>query len=210
MVICGQVYLHSLLLGRFDAHLDSASSDETVRVLVGKSSNSNEKYAKDPKPITHPVAVRAILPLPFTDLGEPYLLTAAGDTLRTYDISELDEPELLSQVDAHWHDITAIRLWKRKILREDGGARIEPWIVTTSLDKTIRKWKLTGQCDPNFLFFAGLTSWVLTIRSPAELLHPPKPVISEPVPKAEVPKATLRESDLTEEEERELAELMED
>lgn len=146
------MYLHSLLSAVFDAHLDSASSDDTVRVLVGKSPNPNEKNSKDPKPITHPTAVRAILPLPLTDLGEPYLLTAAGDILRTYDISELDEPELLSQVDAHWHDITAIRLWKRKTVGEDGATRIEPWIVTTSLDKTIRKWKLTGQCDPHFVF----------------------------------------------------------
>ena len=51
---------------------------------------------------------------------------------------------------------------------------------------------------------------MLTITSAAELLYPPKPVVSEPEPKAEVPGPTLRESDLTEEEERELAELMED
>ena len=142
----------SILPTVFDAHLDPASSDGTVRVLVGKSPNLNEKH---PKPITHPVPVRAILPLPFTDLGEPYLLTAAGDILRLYDISELDEPELLAQVDAHSHDITAIRLWKRKTLGEDGRTRIEPWIVTTSLDKTIRKWKLTGQLSLFFFFHHG-------------------------------------------------------
>ena len=48
------------------------------------------------------------------------------------------------------------------------------------------------------------------ITSPAELLDPHKLVVNEPEPKAEVPEPTLRESDLTEEEERELAELMED
>jgi hypothetical protein len=42
-----------------------------------------------------------------------------------------------------------------------------------------------------------------------ELLHPPKPVVGEPEPKVEGPEPTSRESDLTEEEERELAELME-
>jgi len=163
-----------------NGHLWTASSDETVRVLINKSSNPDEKISKAPRPIAHPVTVRAILPLPLTDLGEPYLLTAAGDVLRTYDISELDEPELLSQVDGHWHDITAIRLWKRKASGEDGRTRIEPWIVTTGLDKTIRKWKL------------------------AELLNPSKPV--EPEPKTENPEPTAH---LTEEEERELAELME-
>jgi len=50
----------------------------------------------------------------------------------------------------------------------------------------------------------------LMITSPAELLDPHKLVVNEPEPKAEVPEPTLRESDLTEEEERELAELMED
>jgi len=166
-----------------NGHLWTASSDETVRVLVNKSSNPDEKNSKAPRPITHPVAVRAILPLALTDLNEPYLLTAAGDILRTYDISELDEPELLSEVDGHWHDITTIRLWKRTTPGGDGKTRIEPWIVTTGLDKTIRKWKL------------------------AELLNPPKPV--EPEPKTEAVEPTPRESDLTEEEERELAELME-
>ena len=96
------------------------------------------------KPLTHPVAVRAILPLNLTNLSEPYLLTAAGDVLRVYDISTLDEPEYIGEVDAHWHDITAIRLWMRKFVGDDGKARVEPWIITISLDRTVRKWKLTG------------------------------------------------------------------
>lgn len=84
-----------------------------------------------------------------TVLSEPYLLTAAGDVLRTFDVSELDEPQLLSQIDGHSHDITAIRLWIRNMVDDDGKRRGEPWIITTSLDKTIRKWKLAGR-----LFFA--------------------------------------------------------
>ncbi|KAF8905995.1 WD40-repeat-containing domain protein [Gymnopilus junonius] len=114
------------------------------------------------------------------DLGEPYLITAAGDILRTYDVSELDQPELLTEIDAHSHDITVIKLWKRKTTKEDGKTYIEPWIVTTSLDQTF-----------------------------ANLLKPPQPPLkSEPAPE---PKFTaVSHSELTEEEERELAELMED
>src|ERR1700735_4075714 len=115
--------------------------------MVDKSipvDDSSNPIAKPFKPLTHPVAVRAILPLNLTNLSEPYLLTAAGDVLRVYDVSTLDEPEYIGEVDAHWHDITAIRLWMRKFVRNDGKARVEPWIVTTSLDRTIRKWKLTG------------------------------------------------------------------
>ncbi|KDR81442.1 hypothetical protein GALMADRAFT_134881 [Galerina marginata CBS 339.88] len=166
-----------------NGELWTASADDTVRVLPDKLPDSTEK-TKAPKPLTHPVAVRAILPLSLTDIGEPYLITAAGDVLRTYDISELDEPELLGEVDAHWHDIIAIRLWMRKSIGEDGKTRIEPWIVTASLDKTIRKWKLS------------------------ELLNPPPPPknIQDPLPDPKP--ASL--STLTDEEERELAELMED
>lgn len=91
------------------------------------------------------MAVRAILPLLLTDLSEAYLISAAGDVLRTFDVSSLDEPELLSEVDGHWHDITSIRLWMRTTEGNDGRKRIEPWIVTTSLDKTLRKWKVAGK-----------------------------------------------------------------
>lgn len=94
-----------------------------------------------------------------TVLSEPYLLTAAGDVLRTFDVSELDEPQLLSQIDGHSHDITAIRLWIRKMVDDDGKRRGEPWIITTSLDKTIRKWKLAGR-----LFFALFFLYLMFTR----------------------------------------------
>ncbi|KAF4615494.1 hypothetical protein D9613_002900 [Agrocybe pediades] len=166
-----------------NGQLWTASADETVRIRLFNADNIAEKQGKEIKPITHPTAVRAILPLSLTDLGEPYVITAAGDVLRTYDVSQLDEPELLSTVDAHWHDIVAIKLWVRKSKGEDGQTRVEPWIVTVSLDKTIRKWRLS------------------------ELLNPPTP----PPPKAvEAEKPAPSPSLLTEEEERELAELMDD
>ncbi|KAJ3508667.1 hypothetical protein NLJ89_g5624 [Agrocybe chaxingu] len=164
-------------------NLWTASADETVRILPEESPNATQVKENPPKPVEHPVAVRAILPLPLTDLGEPYLLTAAGDILRTYDISDLSNPELLGEVDAHWHDITAIRLWVRRATGEDGKTRVEPWIITTSLDQTIRKWKLT------------------------ELLNPPPPA---PKQIEEKPVAPPSRSNLTEEEERELDELMDD
>lgn len=97
-------------------------------------------------PITHPTAVRAVLPLTLTSLGEPYLLTGSGDFIRAYDISSPDEPELLSETDAHWHDIIALRLWMRKLPIEGqrGKYTVEPWIISASLDGTLRKWRLAG------------------------------------------------------------------
>ena len=142
---CGQVSLHCSDINSGDNFV-KASADETVQVILDKSVPMDEcsNLTKPFKPLTHPVAVRAILPLNLTNLSEPYLLTAAGDVLRVYDVSTLDEPEYISEVDAHWHDITAVRLWMRKFARDDGKTLVEPWIITTSLDRTIRKWKLTG------------------------------------------------------------------
>ncbi|KAF8969887.1 WD40-repeat-containing domain protein [Flammula alnicola] len=166
-------------------HLWTASSDDTARILPQVVSDPTKSAGKVPKPLAHPVAVRAILPISLTGLGEPYLLTAAGDVLRTFDVSELDDPQLLSQIDAHWHDITAIRLWIRTTVGGDGRTRAEPWIITTSLDKTIRKWRLSELLKP----------------PPAQELAEVKVVEPTPAPKS---------SELTEEEERELAELMDE
>ncbi|OBZ75742.1 hypothetical protein A0H81_04463 [Grifola frondosa] len=45
------------------------------------------------------------------------------DVIRVYDVSAPEEPELLSEVDAHWHDVTALRLWMRRSATEDVGPR---------------------------------------------------------------------------------------
>lgn len=110
--------------------------------------------------ITHPTAVRAVLPLPLTPLAEPYLLTGSGDVIRAYDISSPEEPELLGEMDAHWHDVIALRLWMRKsaVDGQPGKFKVEPWIVSASLDGTLRKWKLLGMasqsrlCGPSLIY----------------------------------------------------------
>ncbi|KAF9239668.1 WD40-repeat-containing domain protein [Melanogaster broomeanus] len=127
---------------------------------------------KPPPPLNHPLPVRAVLPLALTPLAEPYVATAYGDVIRLYDVSTMSEPEILGEVDAHWHD-----------------TRIEPWIISTSLDGTIRKWR-----------FSELA--VSTPENPAGRLEP---VVIAPIPE---PKGNAKGSELTEEEERELAELM--
>lgn len=63
-------------------------------------------------------------------------------------MSTPQEPDLVNEVDAHWHDVTALRLWMRKTAVEGqaGKVRVEPWVISTSLDGTIRKWNLLGEC----------------------------------------------------------------
>ncbi|KAF8636617.1 hypothetical protein AX17_003427 [Amanita inopinata Kibby_2008] len=158
----------------------TASTDESVRVLP---EFSNHMRTKLPSPISHPVAVRAILPLSLTAVSEPYLITGAGDVLRIYDVSNLEEPDLMGEVDVHWHDITSIRLWVRRVTTEGAAnPRVEPWIVTASLDGTIRKWQLSELLNPSSI---------------PGLMEAEPPQESDP-------------NALTEEEERELADLMDD
>lgn len=122
-----------------------ASADETAQAQHDPPLDPKSESRPMPS-LTHPTAVRAILPLQATPLAEPYLLTGSGDVIRAYDISSPDEPELLGELDAHWHDVIALRLWMRKstVDGEPGKVKIEPWIVSASLDGTLRKWKLLG------------------------------------------------------------------
>ncbi|KAJ7445756.1 WD40-repeat-containing domain protein [Mycena galericulata] len=174
--------INEMRIGR--GYLWTASSDDTAQVIPDPASPLTT--TKPPVSIPHPAAVRCILPLSVTDLAEPYLITGAGDVIRVYDVSSLQEPELINEVDAHWHDVTALHLWVRPSAGADGKTRVEPWVVSTSLDGTIRKWRL------------------------AELLTQPAPprVESAKVAKAApVPQASST-FEMTEEEERELAELL--
>lgn len=174
-----------------------ASSDDTAQILVDPTSTT-----KPPVSITHPTAVRCILPLAATDLAEPYLLTGAGDVIRVYDVSSIHEPELINEIDAHWYDVTALHLWLRKTVGTDAKARVEPWVVSTSLDGTIRKWRLAGM-------FTG-SVFRTRILSASELLTPAPP--SRPEPKIAKPATAKAGSkfEMTEEEERELADLLDD
>lgn len=94
-------------------------------------------------------AVKCILVLAEEDVGSPYLLTGSGEAIRLYDTSELTakgaedtrmtekkEVHLLAEIDVHSHPVTSLQLWLRK------G---EPWIVSASLDGTLRRWKLEGK-----------------------------------------------------------------
>lgn len=127
----------------------TASADDTAQVYDDPPVQRKPGEKPTP-PLTHPTAVRAVLPLALTPLAEPYVLTGAGDYIRAYDVSSHDEPELLGETDAHWHDVTALRLWMRRSAVTEDGAKsakvtVEPWIVSASLDGTVRKWRLAGQ-----------------------------------------------------------------
>ncbi|KAK0210337.1 WD40-repeat-containing domain protein [Desarmillaria ectypa] len=165
-----------------NGQLWTASSDDTVQVVTVNPTSEAEKV---PRFMTHPTAVRCLLPIVLTDLAEPYLITGSSDVIRSYDVSSIEEPEILGEIDAHWHDVTALRFWMRKFTGKDGCTRVEPWVLSASLDGTLRKWRLS------------------------ELLAPP-PQATSATAKTTSPVPQEPQSILTEEEERELAELMDD
>ncbi|KAL4065362.1 WD40-repeat-containing domain protein [Scleroderma citrinum] len=171
-----------------DGQLWTASSDETVQVTYYPP---NPSVTKPIPPLVHSLPVRAVLPLGLTPLAEPYAVTAYGDVIRLYDVTGVFEAEVVGEIDAHWHDVTALRLWLRTRRNEAGKTRIEPFIVSASLDGTIRKWRFSE----------------LATSTPENPLSPTHPVVISPVPE---PKGDAKTSELTEEEERELAELMGD
>jgi len=173
--------INEMLFG--NGQLWTASSDETVQILE----QPQDPSSKGATTITHPVAVRSILPLSLTDLAEPYIITGAGDIIRIYDVSNSDEPEWIGEIDAHWHDVTALRLWVRKSIGDDGKTRVEPWIISASLDGTIRKWRLQDLLNPSPV--------VSTIET--------KQCATPPISKSK----DESKFEMTEEEERELAEL---
>ncbi|KAG8952623.1 hypothetical protein FRC04_003985 [Tulasnella sp. 424] len=178
------------------SYLWTASTDETVTI---RRYTPNAQPSISPSVVTleHSKPVRSLLLLSNSSIAQPYLLTGNGDVIRVYDISELvDEDEdsgasgdrkpltevsgvarLLNEVDVHSHSVTSLQLWLKTSSDTPNG---EPWIVSGSLDGTVRRWRLSELA-------AG------------KKFSPPEPTT----------KGT-GDSLLTEEEERELAELMEE
>lgn len=158
--------------------LFTGSSDESVAIQNVPKPLPDSKVLHH---VTQPHSVKALLPLFLTFEDATYLVVAVGDSLRIYSydpLSAQDPPELLCEIEAHSHDITSLDVW----MRTGKNGKAELWILSASLDSTLRRWSLSD---------------VLTPKSTLEI-----PDVQR--------KAATSATKLTEEEERELAELMED
>ncbi|KAH8117238.1 WD40 repeat-like protein [Phellopilus nigrolimitatus] len=193
----------------------TASSDDTALLTVhpaptnmSQPFNTNTKTAP---PLTHPTAVKALLPLSLSPLDEPLLLTGAGDVMRLYDISAPREPELLSTTDAHWMDISGLGLWLKKV-EKDG----KDWRRAMGGEREFgRDGEAVEACWCVFFYF--FSSFLLAIKYrylkklliSVDLINPLKEPPKEPE-KEETKPASESTAQLTAEEEAELAELMGD
>ena len=121
----------------------SASLDETIRLHVYPPFTDTKP--KPSPPVTHGIGFRAVLPIYLHSQLDsdafPYLLAGSGDCIRAYDVSSVDEVEFIREVEGHWHDVTHLRIW---IQQSADGTRRDVWVVSGSLDNTLRKWKLSG------------------------------------------------------------------
>jgi len=114
-----------------------ASADDTVKIHPYSSEGQSGEKKRPIKPIQHPTGVKALLPLYIPSLDETHLFTASGDTIRSWDTSDLDDKvEQRNEIDGHWHDVTLLKAW---------FASPDPYILSASLDGTIRRWKVTGE-----------------------------------------------------------------
>lgn len=93
--------------------------------------------------IDHPSSVKHGISL--LDLDLPYLITGSGESIYTYEVDSIGTKdgvvELLSVTDGHYHDICVLDIWMKT---SSEGRSPEPWVISGSLDGTIRKWKLSG------------------------------------------------------------------
>lgn len=134
--------------------------------------------------LVHSRYVKAVFPLPN---GFPYVLTGSEDEhIRVWDASNLVNTNKtpLSIVVAHCGEVTAFGLWESR-----RGSQPEVMVVSASLDGTLRRWSIKGT-----------SIWLGSAYAFTELLNPPELDF----------KPQTVETTMTEEEERELAELLSD
>jgi len=86
-----------------DGHLWSASADETIRLHLYPV--PTDVKLKPSPPIMHATGFRAVLPVylhsKLDSDGFPYLIAGSSDSIRVYDISSLDEAELIRVIEGH-------------------------------------------------------------------------------------------------------------
>ncbi|KAJ9108121.1 hypothetical protein QFC19_002588 [Naganishia cerealis] len=112
-----------------------------------------------PIPIPHPDYVKSVLLLPTSfHPTAPLLLTGSVDEdIRVYDVSEILEQSgdthlavdgqvkarEIANVKGHFGEVSALRCWIK-----DGDKGKEPWVVSASLDATLRRWSMKDILDP--------------------------------------------------------------
>jgi WD40 repeat protein len=158
-----------LLLDGDNTGLYSCSMDSQILYHPLSELPPSSSTMTDLKPaltIPHPLypettAIRSILLLPTTFHPQPLLLAGSSDEdIRAYDISSTLETasrsytaqqikssltgrsKEVSRVQGHWADVIDLDVWVKDV---EGGKK-EAWVVSASLDETLRRWSMAGEC----------------------------------------------------------------
>lgn len=134
--------------------LRSAASGSGARPVLGTQRPVSVAAFK----LVHPDFVKALVPLAFylpaeLDRFPEAVVTGGSDEhLRLYP-HVVSHPELIYQVEAHWHEVTSLAVWIRtpapashptsSVLPPLPPHACQVWIVSASLDGSIRRWNLT-------------------------------------------------------------------
>ena len=165
-------------------------------------------------------SVRSLLLLPSTFHSTPLLLCGASDqSIRVFAISSTTDlasrsysseqikldpgrgrARQVSRIEGHWADVVDLDVWVKEV---EGGKK-EAWVVSASLDETLRRWSMQGRgcrrCQCRFRLVVETLTPSASRSRWSDVLTPPA------IPKEQV--VETKSSLMTEEEERELAELM--
>lgn len=151
-----------------DQGLISCSMDSQIlyhSLSSGSSASSTVKPALTiPDPLyPESTSIRSLLLLPSTFHPAPLLLCGASDQdVRVFDISDTLESasrsytaeqvktsrtgraKEISRIRGHWADVIDLDVWIKEV---DG--KKEAWVVSASLDETLRRWSIQGGSLPD-------------------------------------------------------------
>lgn len=131
-----------LLIGLEPEHARvwTASSDHTVLLSQLDLSKISENRIISLLRLEQPYYIRCALQITLPALQLNWLVTGSTDEqIRIYDLDKEDEEEedkeeaWMGMVEGHWHEVNGLAVW------DDGHKN---WILSTSLDGTLRKWEL--------------------------------------------------------------------
>jgi len=135
----------------------TASSDNSVLLSTFDPTNLSTPPTTNIR-IPHPSYCKSLLSLPLAlpTLGSSHLLTGSADEqLRIFDLNMLDPTSpsatwsgdptapgekldgLVREVEGHTHDIVDLGVYTV----EGEGGKTEGWVLSASLDGTLRRWK---------------------------------------------------------------------
>ncbi|GHJ84326.1 hypothetical protein NliqN6_0728 [Naganishia liquefaciens] len=109
---------------------------------------------QSPTPIVHPDYVKSLCLLPSAfHPTAPLLLTGSVDEdIRVYDVSDILEnasrgddasAKEIANVKGHFGEVSSLKCW----IKEGEGGK-EPWVVSASLDGTLRRWSMKDILNP--------------------------------------------------------------